>query len=102
MTNCIWKQDLELMEELRDYAKTYVLFVRNGGNSGDFVDVLIDKTIAICMKLKSHRDYVKKQTEGIMRTDEEWCELADKILKGEYTPNNRLLDVIERIYVQEF
>lgn len=93
----IWKEDYELMDELKDYATTYVTYVRSGGHVGDFPDSLINKTIAICMKLKSNRDYIFNAMDIDIPSERQECDTAISILSGNYK-DSRLNDVIKKVY----
>ena len=93
----IWQEDYELMNELRNYTISYCTFVESGGKVGDFVDVLLNKTIAVATKIKANRDYIAECLGRDIPTEEEECRTALSILDGTFK-EDRLHSVIARLY----
>ena len=93
----IWRENYELMNEIRNYAISYCTFVESGGHIGDFPDALINKTIAVATKMKVNRDYVAECMLKDIPTEERECEIATSILNGSYR-EDRLHSVIARLY----
>lgn len=95
----IWIENLELMEELKEYATTYVNYVRAGGHAGDFPDALVNKAIAISVKIKQNRDHIWSAMKYDIPSEDEECKTALDILNGDFK-DNRLHSVIDRIYTR--
>lgn len=95
----LWNENYELMKELKDYTTTYVTYVQHGGHSGDFPDSLINKIIAISIKIKSNRDYFSAYMNVDIPTENEEIKIANDIMNGNYK-ENRLDSVIRRIYTE--
>lgn len=91
----IWKEDYELMNELRNYTISYCTFVESGGHIGNFTEVLLNKTIAIATKIKANRDFTAKCLQHDIPSEEQECETAMSILNGTYR-EDRLASVISR------
>ncbi len=92
----IWKQNYELMLQLRNFSTTYCTFVESGGKAGDFDQVLINKVIAIATKIKENRDYIDECLGREIPTVKQECETAMRILNGSL-PEDRINSVIARI-----
>ena len=92
----IWKQNYELMLQLRNFSTTYCTFVESGGKAGDFDQVLINKVIAITMKIKENRDYIENALGRDIPTIKEECETAMRILNGSL-PEDAIHQVIARV-----
>lgn len=92
----IWKQNYELMLQLRNFSTTYCTFVESGGKAGDFDQVLINKVIAIATKIKENRDYIDNALGREIPTVKQECDTAMAILDGTF-PEDRLHSVIARV-----
>ena len=92
----IWKQNYELMLQLRNFSTTYCTFVESGGKAGDFDQVLINKAIAIATKIKENRDYIENALGRDVPTIKEECETAMRILNGSL-PEDVIHQVIARV-----
>lgn len=92
----IWKQNYELMLQLRNFSTTYCTFIESGGKAGDFDQVLINKVIAISTKIKENRDYIDECLGREIPTVKQECDTAMAILNGTL-PEDRLSSVISRL-----
>ena len=93
----IWKENYQLMLEMRNYAIAYCTFVEAGGQIGTYADVLLNKTIAVATKIKVNRDFIAECLLKDIPTEEEECKTAVSILEGTYK-EDRLHSVIARLY----
>ena len=92
----IWMENYQLMKELREYAITYVTFVESGGKAGSFEQDMIDRAVAVSVKIKENRDYILKCCGHSIPTKKQECKMATDILNNTY-PVNRLHSTISRI-----
>ena len=92
----IWKENYQLMLELRNFSTTYCTFIESGGKAGDFDQVLINKVIAIATKIKENRDYIDECLGREIPTVKQECDKAMEILNGSYH-EDRITSVITRI-----
>ena len=92
----IWQENYQLMKQLREYSITYVTFVESGGKAGDFDQQMIDKAIAVAVKIKENRDYIQKTLGRPIPTKQQECQIAVSILNGTYKAD-RLSSVMNRI-----
>lgn len=97
-TPCEWKVRYELMKQIRDASTAYCLFTESAGAGlGTFADAMVNKSIALLVKLRESRDYTEEYLHHEIRTDEQEIELAESILNGTYQ-EDRIHSVIRRIY----
>lgn len=92
----IFKENYELMLQLRDISTTYCTFIEAGGKSGDFDSTLLNKAIALGVKIKENRDYIQTALGRKVPTKKQECKIALSLLDGSYI-ENRLDSVITRI-----
>lgn len=92
----IWKQNYELMLQLRNFSTTYCTYIEAGGKAGTFDEALINKTIAIATKIKENRDYIEECLGREIPTVKQECETAMRILNGSL-PEDRFNSVMMRI-----
>ena len=92
----IWKQNYELMLQLRNFSTTYCTYIEAGGKAGTFDEALINKTIAIATKIKENRDYIDNVIGKEIPTEKQECDMAMAILNGSL-PEDRLNSVMMRI-----
>jgi len=70
--------------------------VEAGGKIGDVADALINKSIAVAVKIKENRDYIEETLGRAIPSVKQECEIASSILNGTYQ-DSRLSSVIGRI-----
>lgn len=93
----IWKENYRLMEEIKNCAISYTMFVDNGGYIGTYTDALLNKTIALLTKVKANRDYISEVMSYDIPSENQECDTAMDILDGVFK-EDRVHSVIERIY----
>lgn len=91
----IWKENYELMIQLRNFSIAYCTFVEAGGKIGDVSDALINKAIACAIQIKENRDYIDKSLGYKVPSIKDECETAISILNGTYK-DDRFSSVIAR------
>ena len=92
----IFKENYQLMLELRNFSTTYCTFIESGGKIGDFDQILINKVIALAVKIKENRDYIDECLGKDIPSVEQECNTAISILNGTYN-EDRLTSVIARL-----
>ena len=92
----IWKENYQLMLEIRNFSTTYCTFVESGGKAGDFDQALVNKVIALATKIKENRDYVDEYLGKEIPTVKQECDYAMGILNGT-VQEDRIHSVIRRI-----
>ena len=97
-TPCMWKENYEIMKQLRDAVITYFTFTETTGSGiGDFADAMINKAIALAIKLKENRDYIDKALSKPISTEQQEIEIANAILDGTYQ-EDMLASIMRRLY----
>lgn len=92
----IWKENYELMLQLRNFSIAYCTFVEAGGKAGDVETSLINKAISVAVKIKENRDYIEIALGRDVPSVKDECDVAMSILDGTYK-DDRFLSIIGRI-----